>query len=69
MMEEALRLLREGHSQTEVQNISGILRRNLRSYLKIGCIEQKLGRNTILTKQQEEDLENGFIRLRRQVYS
>lgn len=59
MMEEALRLLREGHSPRAVEQISGIPRRTLRFHLIMdGSVNRKLGRKPILSPNHEQDLEN-----------
>ncbi|XP_022910060.2 tigger transposable element-derived protein 1-like [Onthophagus taurus] len=63
MMEEALQLLQQGLSQREVERRSGIPRRTLRAHMQSGSTERSLGRKPILSKQQEEDLENRIIRL------
>lgn len=63
MMEEALGLLRQGLSQREVEQRTGIPRRTLRNHLKNGVTSRKLGRQPILTQEQENDLENRIIRL------
>lgn len=63
MMEEALRLLRQGHSQRTVEQQTGIPRRTLRNHSKSGVVTRKLGRKPILTKEDEDELEERIIRL------
>lgn len=63
MMEEALRLLRNGVSQRVVEQQCGIPRRTLRNHYKTGSTIRKLGRNPILTHEQEQELETRIIRL------
>lgn len=62
MMEEALKLLKEGKSQRFVETHCGIPRRTLRNHLKSGISHRKLGTHSVLTKEQEVDLENRIIR-------
>lgn len=63
IMENALRLLREGHSQRSVEQQTGIPRRTLRNHLKSGVVKRSLGRKPILTENQELELEERIIRL------
>lgn len=63
MMEEALVLLREGHSQREVEQRTGIPRRTLRNHLNNGKTSRELGRKPLLTAEQEHILEGRIIRL------
>ena len=62
MMEEALKLLKQGKSQRYVEEYSGIPRRTLRNHLKTGSCKRQLGTASILTREQEHDLENRIIR-------
>lgn len=62
MMEEALQLLRMGHSQESVSQRCGIPRRTLRNHLKSGSTKRVLGAKPILTEQQENDLAEKIIR-------
>lgn len=62
MMEEALQLLRLGHSQESVSQRIGIPRRTLRNHLKTGSKKRVLGAKSILTKQQENDLVEKIIK-------
>ncbi|XP_068086236.1 uncharacterized protein [Anabrus simplex] len=62
MMEEALRLLKKGKSQRYVESHCGIPRRTPRNHLKSGTSKRKLGTHSILTEEQEEDLEQRIIR-------
>lgn len=63
MMEEALRLRRAGHSQRYVENACGIPRSTLRDHFKTGKVERRLGRKSVLSSQEEQDLSNRIIRL------
>lgn len=63
MMEDALRLLRQGHSQRAVEQQAGIPRRTLRNHFKSGVISRTLGLKPILTKNHESELEQRIIRL------
>lgn len=56
MMEEAMEMLRAGHSQRVVEEHSGIPRRTLRNHLKTGLMQRALGRKSILSRTEEEDL-------------
>lgn len=62
MMEEALHLLRLGHSQESVSQRTGIPRRTIRNHLKSGSTKRVLGAKPILTEQQENDLVEKIIR-------
>lgn len=61
-MEEALKLLKQGKSQRYVEKYSGIPRRTLRNHLKTDSCKHQLGTASILTREQEHDLENRIIR-------
>lgn len=63
MMDEALRLLKKGHSQRHVESVCGIPRSTLRDHIKTGKVERQLGRKSVLSIQQEQELSNRIIRL------
>lgn len=56
-------LLRDGRSQREVEELTGIPRRTLRDLLKTGSTTRQLGRKPVLTKHQEDGLKSRIIRL------
>lgn len=63
MMEEALRLLKDGCSQRVVEQRTGIPRRTLRNHSKSGITKREIGRRPVLTIEQENSLEQRIIRL------
>lgn len=63
MLAEALDLIKKGKSQRYVEQKCGIPRRTIRNHIKTQSSVRKLGRRTILSKEEETDLENKIIRL------
>lgn len=61
-MKVALDLIKKGNSQ-HVEEKCAIPRRTLANLIKTQSVRKNLGRKTILTKEQETDLENKIIRL------
>lgn len=58
MMEEALRLIRKGKSQRYMEQACGIPRTTLRNHIKSGNSVRRLGRASLLTIEQERQLED-----------
>lgn len=63
MMDDALKLLKDGKSQRYVEQKTGIPRRTLRNHMKTNSRKRKLGCRTVLTPEQENDLVSRIMRL------
>lgn len=62
-LRDALRAIQRGLSQREASGRYGIPRRTLRNHIKSEKISRKLGRGSILTAPQENDLVKRILRL------
>lgn len=62
MMQAALQMLRSGYSQNAVEQHSGILCRTIRNHLKTGSTCRSLGRKSILSVADKEDLVMKIVR-------
>ncbi|KAJ8931629.1 hypothetical protein NQ314_015423 [Rhamnusium bicolor] len=62
-MENAMRAVERGMSQRKASERFNVPRRTLRNHLKTGSNIRKLGRGSVLTKQQEKDLVTRIMRL------
>ncbi|KAJ8927293.1 hypothetical protein NQ314_020262 [Rhamnusium bicolor] len=62
-MENAMRAVERGMSQRKTSERFNVPRRTLRNHLKTGSNFRKLGRGSVLTKQQEKDLVTRMMRL------
>lgn len=55
-LEKALKAVESGKSQREAAVLYRIPRRTLRNHLKSGSCERKMGRNSVLSKDEEVEL-------------
>ncbi|KAJ8941509.1 hypothetical protein NQ314_010378 [Rhamnusium bicolor] len=62
-MENCMRAVERGMSQRKASERFNVPRRTLRNHLKTGSNIRKLGRGSVLTKQQEKDLVTRIMRL------
>ncbi|KAJ8937876.1 hypothetical protein NQ314_011679 [Rhamnusium bicolor] len=62
-MENAMRAVESGMSQRKASETFNVPRRTLRNHLKTGSNNRKLGRGSVLTKQQEKDMVTRTMRL------
>jgi len=61
-MKQALEAIKAGRSQREVAAQFKISRRTLRNHIKSGSSAKEMGRNSVLTSEQERDLVGRIIR-------
>ncbi|KAJ8948410.1 hypothetical protein NQ318_009921 [Aromia moschata] len=62
-LSNAIKAVDRGLSQQKAATRFGIRRRTIRNHIKTGKIERKLGRQSILSPQQEKDLTARILRL------
>ncbi|KAJ8953020.1 hypothetical protein NQ318_015382 [Aromia moschata] len=62
-LSNAIKAVDRGLSQQKAATRFGIPRRTIRNHIKTGKIERKLGRQSILSPQQEKDLTARILRL------